>query len=138
MMKSGQGCVPAIMPRLPKSVDTKLMSDDAVPISFLTILSRTSIANGRMMASMIVKGRKPSRKQSGPCTERIEQNGRKCRNGKYQARDSLVGHTVRELQIQDRTGNGCNRIYGIIEAVCLRREVEFIDVDEGRDGQAAI
>ena len=73
-----------------------------------------------------------------PCTERIEQNGRKCRNGKYQARDSLVGHTVRELQIQDRTGNGCSRIYGIIEAVRLRREVEFIDVDEGRDGQVAI
>lgn len=47
-------------------------------------------------------------------------------------------HTVRELQIQDRTGNGCSRIYGIIEAVRLRREVEFIDVDEGRDGQVAI
>ena len=41
--KSAQGIVPSIMPRLPKSVCTKLMTDEAVPAFSRTLFRSISI-----------------------------------------------------------------------------------------------
>lgn len=62
VMKFPQGRVLRAMPRLPSRVGTKLMRDDAVPMSSLALLRRMSMVNGRMMASVMVKGRKDRRK----------------------------------------------------------------------------
>ena len=64
--KFSQGSVPSIMPTLPKSVCTKLIIEDAVPVFSLASFSRMSMLNGRITDSMTVKGKKLYRKQKAP------------------------------------------------------------------------
>lgn len=56
--KFAQGSVPSIIPRLPNSVGTKFIIEDAVPTFSLASKSKISIANGRITAPIAVNGKK--------------------------------------------------------------------------------
>ena len=63
--RSDQGNVPANIPGLPNKVGTKFINEDAVPASFFTQVSNTSIAKGRISASITVKGKNDSKNKPG-------------------------------------------------------------------------
>ena len=60
-IKFPRGNVPSIMPRLPNSVGTKFITDDAVPILSFASSKSISIANGREIDPMTVNGKKLSK-----------------------------------------------------------------------------
>ena len=56
------GKVPSIIPRLPKSIGTKFITDEAVPTLSLASDNKTSIPNGRATAPIAVNGRNADKK----------------------------------------------------------------------------
>ena len=60
-IKFPQGNVPSIIPRLPNSVGTKFIIDDAVPIFSFASSNKISIANGSTTAPIAVNGKNASK-----------------------------------------------------------------------------